>query len=166
MKTLLTLLVITSSSIYGQEITEKEGVIRQITCNSPSGLGIIKLERKKNRKTLVIDYLLVDSYELCGTKPNAFSVLGSIGYDAVLLGINKLYKVTLDGLFVKKIEEIEEVNYYRFTKKVRKYEKINSREANAWFNSGPTNIPFVKQEQIDKMVEEYTSEEYVQKFFQ
>ena len=159
MKTLLTTMLF--SLITMAATTVKTGVIREITCNGPSGLGFIRLENVKG-KTMTYDFIKVNSYKLCGAKPREFSYLGSYAYDAVFLGEVYKFQLTIQDGFIVDLKKLDKIDYMKFTNKVRNWTQRNNPEVHQWWFKGPTYIDYhTSKEDVLRLVEEYTSKDFL-----
>lgn len=140
-------------------ITIKQGVIRESTCNLPSGLGYLKLEQKVNNK-IIFKGMKVNSKKLCAAAPGDFTFLGNLGFDAVFLGETKLFEVKIENDFIVDAKIIKNIDYLEFHKNIKQYVYEDSlNESFMWFHSGPTYISFyLSNEKINSLIEKYTSQ--------
>ncbi|MGE3610811.1 MAG: hypothetical protein AB7I27_14565 [Bacteriovoracaceae bacterium] len=134
------------------------GIIRQIECNRPSGLGHIQLEvRSLLNMTMKNYFLRVNSKELCGSEPNAPTLLGEVGYEALFLGKVYLFKVKIENNFVTGIEQVKPIAELDYYKNYLTWENINQQEVMSWFYNGPVYINY-NQDNIDELIAKYTRE--------
>ncbi len=140
MKTLLLITILLGSlNAFAKTNKSIEGVIRQVSCNRPTGLGIFELQTRKG-KTITNTWYKVESKALCSDTSDHrlflfdTSKLAGIGADNTMnrdLSISKL--IFDDQGMVIDIEKVGSVDVLKFSKKVKRYKNVGVHEANAWF---------------------------------
>ncbi|MCH2535604.1 MAG: hypothetical protein MK008_14270 [Bdellovibrionales bacterium] len=160
MKAILIVLSLFVSINLLAEIKVVKGVIRESTCNSPSGLGYFTLEQRVDNN-FIMKGIKVNSKKLCGSDPGQFTYLSSIGYDALFLGETKLFEVIIEDGFAVDAEMIEDIDYLKFKKNVKYYDYQNSlKESSLWFHNGPAGIDFYySEEKINELITKYTRQD-------
>ncbi len=160
-------LTIMSTGLFAQETAEiKKGVVREITCNGPTGLGMLKLETVTGfglfGKTHHSEWLKVNSKKLCATEPGKYSFLSSLGFDAVFTGETYELEIRMVNGFVVDAERKDKVDYMEFTKNVDEWKVYNVSSSHDWFHQGPTYVDYYSNEQERaEAVEKFTSQEFL-----
>lgn len=140
MKTLLLITILLSSlNAFAKGNKPIKGVIKQVQCNRPSGLGIFELQTRKG-KTITMTWYKVDSKELCSDMSDHrlflfdTSKLAGIGADNTINRDLSLSELVFDdqGMVID-VLKAGSIDVMKFTKKVKTYKTVGAQEAHAWF---------------------------------
>ena len=123
----------------GNRIEELQGIIKQVECNRPTGVGAIQLETKQDR-VIEVSWHKVNSPELCSkVVPSQWGLDGATKLTELAAGniLSKEATITkiksVDG-FVVEVDAVKKVDYPKYIKSVNRYEAIgDNREVLDWF---------------------------------
>lgn len=119
------------------------GIIKEVECNRPTGLGIVNVETKVGR-VLVTQWYRVDSQELCsntvttttGVNSTRLSEIAFYNYVSRDFTISELTLV--DGM-VKDVKNVGKVDQVRYSQNISGYEHNGQQEAFDWYFSARRN---------------------------
>ncbi len=168
------IIAIASLTVFGTSTTlsakeaelTKTGVVREITCNGPTGLGMVKVETTTGiglfGKTHHAEWIKVNSYELCGAKPGQYSFFSSLAYDAVFLGEVFSFDLKIKNGFIVSAKKKDKIDYMEFMDDVEEFKVYSSRSTHNWFFQGPTHVDYYAEtHEIDEAVQKFTSSEFI-----
>lgn len=115
-----------------------EGVVKQVECNKPTGIGALELQ-VKNDRTLESTWFKVNSRELCSKEVPSKYFLGN-GTPLTNLGAENIssenFTVSsikvVDG-FVVEVTEVKKIKYSEFLKRIDGYQTFGNREVLDWY---------------------------------